>query len=72
MKVTVTVKPNSKKEGVEPQADGSLIVRVNTPPIDGKANKRVVELLCEHFQKPKSLIELVSGHKGKKKIFQIL
>ncbi len=70
-KISIKVKPNSKKEGIIPNDDGSLTVRVNVPPVEGKANERVVELLAEHFDKPKSKITLVSGHKSKIKIFQI-
>lgn len=71
MKVTVQVKPNSRKESVEPMADGSLLVRANAPPVEGAANERVIELLAEHFKVPKSHIELVAGHRGKRKIFAI-
>lgn len=71
MKITVMVKPNSRKEAVEPQADGTYIVRVNAPPIEGRANERVVELLSEHFSRPKSSIRLVSGAQGKRKVFAL-
>jgi uncharacterized protein (TIGR00251 family) len=71
VKVSVSVKPNSRKEMVEVRADGSLLVRVNAPPVDGKANERVVELLAKHYNVPKSRIELVSGATGKKKLFEI-
>ncbi|WP_409478908.1 DUF167 domain-containing protein [Pseudobdellovibrio sp. HCB154] len=71
MKITVAVKPNSKKELVEQQPDGSYVVRVNVPPVEGRANERVIELLSEHFRLPKSLIALVGGQKSKKKIFSI-
>lgn len=70
-KVSVSVKPNSRHESVEVQPDGSLLVRVNAPPTEGKANERVIKLLAEHFDVPKSNIELVAGHSGKKKIFKI-
>ena len=71
MKITVAVKPNSKKEMVEQLPDGSFVVRVNVPPVEGKANERVIELLSDHFRQPKSLIALVSGAKSKKKIFSV-
>lgn len=71
MKVSVTVKPNSKKEFVTVNEDGTLTVRVNAPPVDGQANKRVIELLSEHFKKPKSSVKLLHGSSGKKKIFEI-
>lgn len=71
MKITVAVKPNSRKESVEPQADGSLLVRVNAPPTEGKANERVIALLAEHFSTAKSRVSLVAGGKSKKKTFLI-
>lgn len=71
MKITVQVKPNSKSESVTKNEDGSYTVRANAPPIDGKANKRVIELLADYFDKPKSKIELVHGSSGKKKFFNI-
>lgn len=71
MKITVAVKLNSSKESVELQPDGSYVVRVRARPVDGAANARVIELLSETFKKPKTQITLVSGHKSKKKIFEI-
>lgn len=71
MKIAVTVKPNSKVEKVEQVEEGHYVVRVNVPPVEGKANKRVIELLSDYFKVPKSRIELASGGKSKKKIFKI-
>lgn len=71
MKISVSVKPNSRQESVVQQADGSYLVRVNAPPVDGAANERVIELLAKFFGVPKSHIELVAGARGKKKIFLI-
>lgn len=71
MKISVAVKPNSKKEGVEMLPDGSYLVRVNAPPTENKANKRVIELLSKFLDRPKSSIELTSGLHGKKKVFKI-
>ena len=71
MKITVNVKPNAKKESVTLMEDGSYVVRVNAPPNEGKANKRVIELLSESLKKPKSSFLLLSGHKGKKKIIEV-
>ncbi|MGH2566773.1 MAG: DUF167 domain-containing protein, partial [Bacteroidota bacterium] len=39
MKLKVLVKANARKNAVETREDGSLIVSVNAPPIEGKANK---------------------------------
>lgn len=72
VKIGVLVKVNSKKESVEVLPDGSYLVRVNVPPVDGKANQRTQELLAKYLNLPKSSVHLVLGHKGKKKVFNIL
>lgn len=71
MKISVSVKPNSRTEGIESAGDHTLIVRVRVQPENGKANQRVCELLAEHFQVPKSQVVLISGPKSKKKVFQV-
>jgi uncharacterized protein (TIGR00251 family) len=71
MKITVQVKPNAKKEAVERLEDGSYLVRVNAPPIEGRANTRVIELLAGFLNVPKSRITLVAGQKGKRKTFVV-
>lgn len=71
VKIAVQVKPNSKKESVELLPDGSYVVRVNVPPIDGRANVRARELLANFFKIPKTSITLLLGHKGKKKVFSV-
>lgn len=71
MKITVQVKPNSKKESLEQLPDGSFLVRFNVPPIEGRANERLIEMLSDHFKKSKSHFEILSGLKSKKKIVGI-
>lgn len=70
MEIQVKVKTKSKIEGIEKLANEDIYeVRVNTPPIDGKANKRVIEILAKHFAIPKTSITLKRGHKSKIKTF---
>ena len=72
MKISVIVKPNSKKEEVVPSGDGAYTVRVAAPPVEGKANERVVELLAEHFGVPKSRVSIARGAGGRRKIVEIV
>ncbi len=71
LKIQVRAKPNSKKESVEKMHDGTFLVRVNTPPVEGKANTRVIELLAEYFSVAKSSVKLWRGEKSKIKVFLI-
>ena len=49
MKIQVKVKPNSKKPGITEEEDGSLLVRLKSLPVDGKANKELIQTLAKHF-----------------------
>lgn len=71
MRIIVQVKTNSRQEGVEEQPDGSFLIKVNAPPVEGKANERIVELLSEKWGKSKSRFALISGQKSKRKVFEI-
>lgn len=71
MRISVSIKINSKTESVERQEDGTFLVRIRVPPVDGKANKRIIELLSEYFKISKTSVEIISGFKGKKKIVQL-
>lgn len=73
MKVTIQVKPGSKKGPlVQPNLiDDTLLVYVREQAVDGKANKAIVELLSEYFDVPKSQIEIIRGHTSRHKVVQI-
>ena len=71
MKITVQIKANSKMEGIEKKADGTYLVRINAPPVEGKANKAIIALLAEFFKVPKSSVILLRGQKSKSKVFEI-
>ncbi len=71
MKISVRVKPNSKKEKIERTGD-LLTVYVKEPAQENKANLAVIKLLAEHFNVPKSQISIVSGPKSKQKIVEVI
>jgi len=60
--------PRSSRAGVE-IADGSdaLRVRLRSAPVDGKANKELVEVVAEAFDLPKSMVVFKSGETSKTK-----
>jgi uncharacterized protein len=68
VKISITVKPNSKKREVEPVGDDQFLVRVVASPHENKANKEVIESLAEYFDVPKSRISILSGLRSKKKV----
>ncbi len=62
MRITVTVKPGSKKGPlVEAADDGSLTVYLLQRAVDGAANDGLVALLAKHFSVSKSKVTIESG-----------
>ena len=48
-----------------------LHVYVKAPPLEGKANKEVIESLAKFFGTKKGKVILISGEKSKNKVFEI-
>ena len=72
MKISVKVKPNARKNEVKQIDARSFIVSVTAPPVEGKANEKVVEVLAEYFGKSKKCITILRGTVGKMKIVEIV
>jgi uncharacterized protein len=71
MKITVQVKPNARRDEVLIREDGVYVVKVSVPPIEGRANERLIEILAAYFKKPKRSIDILAGAHGKHKIVEI-
>ena len=70
MRIKIKVIPGAKKERVERGPD-FLKVYLTQPPVEGKANKRLIEVLAEHFDVKKYQVNIVAGHKSRQKIVEI-
>ncbi|MCX7770313.1 MAG: DUF167 domain-containing protein [Proteobacteria bacterium] len=66
----VKVKPNSKKNEVLKRED-HFIVSVAVPPVEGKANEKVIELLSEYLGEPKSSFKILHGLTSRNKIIEL-
>lgn len=71
MKIEVYVKTNARRDTVAAWDDGSLLISVNAPPVGGRANQKLIELLAEYYHKPKSSITIVRGTTSKRKIVEV-
>ena len=47
--------------------DGTFKIRVNAPPIEGKANRNLIKFLSEILGMPRSNIHIVRGEKAREK-----
>ncbi|MCY7274999.1 MAG: DUF167 domain-containing protein [Phormidesmis sp. CAN_BIN44] len=67
----IKVKPNSKQQKIEQQEDGSLLVYLRSPPVDGKANQELIKLLSNRLNLPKCHITIKSGVSSKHKLIEL-
>jgi uncharacterized protein len=71
MLIRVRVTSNAKEAHVVKVGDDSFEVRVDERAVNGRANKRLLEILSEHFVVPKSRIFVTKGMRSGDKIVQI-
>ncbi len=71
MVLRVKVTPLSKKESVEEVSEGELYVKVSSPPVQGRANRRVVELIAKHYGVPPSRVKILRGFSSRNKLIKV-
>lgn len=65
--VSVRAQPRSSRAGLDGFWGDALKVRIRSAPVDGKANKELVETLAESFGLPKSAVSFKGGETSKTK-----
>jgi len=61
------VQPRSSINKVCGEHAGALKINLTAPPVEGKANRAVVDFLSSLFDLPKKNIQILSGHQSRKK-----
>jgi len=72
VQLRVRVIPNARKNEFAGRREDELILRLNAPAIEGKANKAAVEFVSRLFDVPRSAVQLVRGERSRHKIFEIV
>ena len=65
--LNVRAQPRSSKAGIDGLLGDAVKVRVRCAPVDGKANKELVETLADEFGLAKSAVVFKSGETSKQK-----
>ena len=68
--INIKVIPNAKRNTVVTEND-RFKVYVTAPPVNGKANKAVIEVLAEYLKVKKRNIKIIKGNKSKEKVIEI-
>ncbi|MBL1433957.1 DUF167 domain-containing protein [Candidatus Wolfebacteria bacterium] len=72
MYVKVRALPGAKKERIIEMGDRrELTIHVREPAQQNMANRRIIQILAEHFSVPSRSIQMLSGFRSPNKIFSI-
>ncbi len=70
-RIAVRVQPGAKKEAILGFADGVLRLRVTAPPVEGRANDAVLELVARAVGVGPSHVTLLRGARSRDKLLRI-
>ncbi|MCD6472035.1 YggU family protein [Candidatus Aerophobetes bacterium] len=68
----VKVQPKASKNGIAGLYQDSLKIRLTAPPVEGKANKALIDFLSGWLGVKKSRLKIVSGHLSKIKLIEVV
>ena len=71
VKLTIHLKPGSKHDKIERNADGSLVISVTSRPVEGKANEHLIKLLSKTLSVSKSSCTIIQGEKSRNKVVAV-
>jgi len=71
MRINVRVQPRSSRKKLEALGGSDYKAYLMSPPVDGKANKALVELIAKSFDVAKSRVEIVKGERARDKVIEI-
>lgn len=70
--LNVRAQPRSSRAGIDGIVGDAVKVRIRSAPVDGKANKELVETLADAFDLPKSRVVFKGGETSKTKRLLLL
>ena len=70
MIIEIKVIANAPKNSIT-EENGIFKVRIAAPAVDGKANKKLIEFIAEHFGVKKSCVFIKTGARSKHKLVVI-
>jgi uncharacterized protein (TIGR00251 family) len=65
--IRVYVTPRSSVNKIVGEHNGSIKIALTSPPVDGAANRALVEFLAKVLRVPKAAVTLVSGETSRNK-----
>lgn len=68
---SVRVQPRSSKNEICGIYGDAVKIKLTSPPVEGEANKGLIEFLSKALDISKGQIEIIGGHKSKNKLIKM-
>lgn len=70
-RVKIYVQPQASKTEMAGMFDGCVKVRLAAPPVDGAANRRLIEFVAAKLGVSKSSVRLIAGASSRRKVLEV-
>jgi uncharacterized protein len=67
----VRVQPRASRNEIDGERQGALRVRLNVPPVEGRANEALRRFLADCLNVPLAAVKIASGQRGRLKRIEI-
>jgi uncharacterized protein len=67
----VRVQPSASKDEIVGEIAGAMKIRLQAPPLDGRANEALIEFLADLLKTPKGAVRILSGERSRVKRLEI-
>lgn len=71
MLIHIKIHPESKADSIEAKNDNSFVVKVREKAERNAANRKLRELLSQHFKVDLGKVKIITGHHAPSKIVEI-
>jgi uncharacterized protein (TIGR00251 family) len=69
--LSVRLQPRARRDEVVGMRGEAVVIRVNAPPVDGKANAALTAFVAKRAGVPKSSVSVVKGHTSRDKVVRV-
>ena len=69
--LSVYIQPGASKSEIVGPFNGSLKIRIQSPPVDGKANEALIQFLSKQLNISKRSLQIIKGEAQRNKVVQV-
>ncbi|MEQ1534623.1 MAG: DUF167 domain-containing protein [Burkholderiaceae bacterium] len=67
----IKVKPNAIQSSLTQAEDGTWVAQIKSPPVDGKANLELIDLVAAQMGCAKAAVSIKTGSSGRVKLVRV-